>query len=651
MPTASTATQPSAALIDQLTKSLAEHAPFSMMAPNHLKYVVTHAQARYFKPDEMLIGPDSGAASAVFIIRRGSVTGVHGLADVVGNAFEYEAGDVFPISAALSARAVSAHYRATSDTFVWELPIACVNTLAQSCPVFADFVNGRVLHFLQVSREALRQSYSARSMVEQSLERPLREVMRAQPLVCAPETPLAQALAQMHERRVGSMLVVGEAQTLIGILTRYDILGKITLPQVALTQTISTVMTQPVHALTDDDTAQDAALLMSRHGIRHVPVTRHGALVGIVSERDLFALQRLSIKQLSSDIRAARDVDALSICARDIRDLAKDLLAQGVQARQLTALVSHLNDVLTQQLVGLVASAHGLSVHDFCWIALGSEGRGEQTIATDQDNALILPTQATDEDLAKAMAMAKDVNASLDACGFPLCEGGIMAGEAMCCMRLDQWKARFEEWIHFGSPEHLLNASIFFDFRSLCGRSNLADELRSHVTPLAKGNRKFLNQLALNGLSTEIPLNWLGAIDTKQHHGLATLDLKLQATALVVTAARVFALALGIEDTSTAQRLLAYGRLAHVPQREYEAWVTGFEFIQTLRLRVQLELGSAHALQASPMDVAHPKLAVDSDQPNRISVDALNDVDRRMLKESLKVSRSIQQRLAMDHAR
>ncbi len=621
------------------------------MTQANLRFVVTHANARYFRPDETLIEPASGIASAVFIIRRGSVTGVHGLADVVGNAFEYEAGDVFPVSAVLSARAVSAHYRATSDTFVWMLPTVHVNTLAQTCPVFADFINGRVLHFLQMSRDALRQSYSARSMLEQSLERPLARVMHTQPLICAPSTSLTQALSQMHERRVGSMLVVGQQSELLGILTRYDILSKITLAQVPLSTAIEQVMTSPVHALTDEHTAQDAALLMSRHGVRHVPVTRSSAVVGIVSERDLFALQRLSIKQISTAIRASADVPSLAHCASDIRDLAKDLLAQGVHSRQLTGLISHLNDVLTQQLVTLTAKAHGVSANEFCWIALGSEGRGEQTISTDQDNALILSNEASAGDVSRLMMMAKDVNMALDACGFPLCEGGIMASEPQCCMRLDQWKTRFEEWVQFGTPEHLLNASIFFDFRSLCGKSALADELRAHVTPLAKGSRKFLNLLAVNGLSIDVPLNWLGAVDTTKHNGVATIDLKLQGTALVVTAARVFALAFGIEATATAQRLQAFGRMANVPQHEYEAWVTGFEFLQTLRLRVQLELGSEPTTPQNPLTRAHPKLAVDSDQPNRVSVEALNDVDRRMLKESMKVARSIQQRLSMDYAR
>lgn len=142
-------------------------------------------------------------------------------------------------------------------------------------------------------------------------------------------------------------------------------------------------MVQPVHTLTVAHTAQDAALLMARHGIRHVPVTREDAVVGMVSERDLFALQRLSLKQVSMAIRAAPDAQALERAAREVRRLAAALLGQGVQARQLTALISHLNDLLTRRLLEIKAHAHGIRLDRLCWLALGSEGRSEQTVATD----------------------------------------------------------------------------------------------------------------------------------------------------------------------------------------------------------------------------------------------------------------------------
>ncbi len=389
-------------------------------------------------------------------------------------------------------------------------------------------------------------------------------------------------------------------------------------------------MVQPVQTLSHEHTALDAALLMSKLGIRHVPVTRGGAAVGMVSERDLFAMQRLSLKQVSTSIRSAADVDTLKLVAQDIRKFAHTLLGQGVHARQLTALISHLNDVLAARLLELKAVEHGIDLGRLCWLALGSEGRSEQTIATDQDNALILPDGGTQAQREAVLRFAHDVNVSLDACGYPLCRGGIMAGEPACCLSLGQWRERFMHWIEHGAPEDLLNASIYFDFRVLAGDEGLAMRLRAEVSEAAQRAPRFIKQLALNALAHSAPLNWTGNIAVDDD-GL--IDLKLQGAAIFVDVARIYSLSHGVTATNTRERLEAIGPRLGLAASEYQAWVSGFEFLQTLRLRVQLE--GAASLQ----------------QPNHLKVDRLNDIDRRILRESFRVARSLQQRLQLDFDR
>lgn len=488
---------------------------------------------------------------------------------------------------------------------------------------------------LLLSRAALPVAYASQVLAEQSLETPLTQWCHKAPVSCSPQTPLRDALTQMHRQRIGAMLVIDPSGVPQGILTRHDILGRVTLAQIPLSTPMAQVMMQPVHTLSDGHTAQDAALLMSTHGIRHVPVTRGGRAVGIVCERDLFALQRLSLKQVSASMRNAPDVDTLKVVAHDIRRFVRGLLGQGVQARQLTALISHLNDVLTSRLVEIKAAEHGLDLQDFCWIALGSEGRGEQTIATDQDNALIVAASVdgTAPDKARLLAFAREVNEALDACGYPLCKGRIMAGNPACCLSLHEWQQRFVQWIDQGSPADLLNASIYFDFRALAGHAPLSARLRDFVTQRAAGNPRFLRQLGVNGLSHALPLNWLGQIDTTTVEGQETLDLKRQGTAIFVDVARLYALARGVTATGTRARFEAIGPLLGVPAHEHLAWVCGFEFLQMLRLRAQLDGTTV------------------GDNANRIAVSELNDIDRRILKETLRVARALQQRVKLDYER
>ena len=146
----------------------------------------------------------------------------------------------------------------------------------------------------------------------------------------------------------------------------------------------------------------------------------------------------------------------------------------------ITRLISRLNDQLTRRLLTLLAVEHGIDLRTVCWIALGSEGREEQTIATDQDNGLIIgPGCPGSREVLLAFGDA--VNRELDACGFPLCEGGIMAGRAACCLDLPGWLARFDDWIARGDPPSVLNAAIFFDFRAIAGDVALAEALARQV--------------------------------------------------------------------------------------------------------------------------------------------------------------------------
>jgi CBS domain-containing protein len=475
---------------------------------------------------------------------------------------------------------------------------------------------------------------TSRTLAEQALETLLGDLPEKTPIGVLPNTPLALALATMQERGIGSMLVLDERGAAVGILTRHDIIDRVTLPQLALATPISRVMSAPVHTLDVHQTVHDAALLMSRHGIRHVPVTDDsGRVVNLMSERDVFVLQQLSLRQISAAIRVARDVAALAQAAHDIRRFASDLLAHGVGARQLTQLISHLNDLLTERLVGMIAAESDVDMGRACWLALGSEGRSEQTIASDQDNGLVFESDDGGRDRGRWLAFGRRVNAALDACGYPLCRGKVMAGEADCCMTPAEWCERFGHWMAHGAPADLLKACIFFDFRPLVGRTELVRPMRALVLREAARLPRFVKQMAENALRNPAPLSWRGSVETRQVDGRAMLDLKFHGVMIYVDAARLYALAHGVPHTGTRQRLVAVAQALNVPAGESDAWLSGFDYLQLLRLRAQIAN------------------LPDTRNPNLLDVDGLNDMDRRVLKEALRVARRLQQRIELDYLR
>ena len=622
------------------SRGLESAPPFGQMAPAHVALFVAASEPVHFAPGELVFSPASGPVQALLCIRQGSVTGLKGMAEMAGR-FEYGVGDVFPVGAALAHRPVTATYTANEDTVCLRLPAARMQELAALSAPFADFLNRRVVQYLDLARKAVQTSWATRALDEQTLEARLSSLPARQPLVCTPTTPLLEALTHMHERGVGSVIVLDAAGAPLGILTRHDILARVTLPQRPLSTPIAEVMTSPLHGLTVDHTLQDAALAMARHGIRHVPVTDQGHLVNIVSERDLFALQRQSLNQLSAQIRIASDLPTLQHLAGQIRLFARNLLGQGVQARQLTELISHLNDLLTQRLLHLVVQRRGMDLGQACWLAFGSEGRGEQTVATDQDNGLIFVSDDPARDRPAWLAMALEVNQGLDACGYPLCQGRVMASNPECCLTAAEWMHRFAQWIDKGAPEDLLKASIYFDLRPLAGNTQLAEPLRAMLATGPARVPRFLKQVADNALRHRPPLNWRGALDTQDIGGRPMLDLKMQGTALFVDAARLYALAHGLNHLGTRARLEAAAPLMHVSPQEGQAWVTSFEFLQMLRLQVQIgaQAGAQTGSQAP------------GGNANLVDTGALNDIDQRMLKETLRIARRLQQRMQLDYQR
>jgi CBS domain-containing protein len=363
-------------------------------------------------------------------------------------------------------------------------------------------------------------------------------------------------------------------------------------------------------------------------------VTRDGRLRGVVSERDLFGLQRSSLRRIVERMKSAATVAELAGAAVEVRALARSLLAQGVGAEQLTQMTCALNDGIVQRVIELVAPGHALP-GAWCWLALGSEGRLEQTLATDQDNALIF-ADGGDPGAARArfLPFAQAVNAALDACGFPLCKGDIMARNPRWCLGLEEWKSQFVGWIRNAQPEALLNAAIFFDFRALAGETKLAGDLRATVLQAASGNAAFRRAMAENALRAKPPLGRLRDFTPDEAGAFpGTLDLKGAGARLFVDAARLLALAHGLPATSTAVRLREATAAGALPAAEADAALDAFHFIQMLRLRRQY---LAQDLAAGA--------------ENRIDAEQLNAIDRRILKESLRQAGVLQERIRLDYA-
>ena len=340
------------------------------------------------------------------------------------------------------------------------------------------------------------------------------------------------------------------------------------------------------------------------------------------------------LQRVRQVVAAARDETGLLQATKQIQELVHRLVDRTHAARPMTLFISMLNDLLTRRVIEVASGAADTGGVPWCWISLGSEGREEQTLSSDQDNGIIFGDGQDPAQLrAKMLPLAQRINAMLDACGFPLCRGGVMASNPEWCLSLHEWKERFRNWIFEGDPLALLNASIFFDLRPLYGAAGLADELTGWLAREAAANRRFQFQMAANALKRTVPLGMFHRFVLDKHGKYpGTIDLKIGVASLFVDAARIYGLASGIHASNTAQRFRLAVDARRLHPNDAEGWTRAFYFVQMLRLKIQ----QRSYLQGEEMH-------------NHLAPREIDRSDRWFLRDALLQARSLHRRLELDY--
>jgi CBS domain-containing protein len=302
--------------------------------------------------------------------------------------------------------------------------------------------------------------------------------------------------------------------------------------------------------------------------------------------------------------------------AATVAEMTSALVAGGLDANVIAGFVARLNDALLHRIVRMAEDDLGPPPCPWAWLALGSEGRMEQTLLTDQDNALVWE-QEGEALRGWFLRFADRVNADLEAAGFPRCPGGYMA--RAWNGTLDEWKRRFEEWIDAPSPDALLHGAIFFDYRRVAGGLDVATLEAS----LADAPRKpvFVRFLARNALDFKPPPLLLLTL-----RGHSTVDLKAHGIAPVVLLARAYGLEQGGAARNTLERLEVAARAGRLPEQTYAEVAEAYRFLVGLRLRLQLDRLSRGAPPSAAVALAE-----------------LTAVERARVKDALRAVKAFQE--------
>lgn len=281
-------------LLAPTVEFLRRHAPFDRMASPHLEFLAKYLRLGFYPKDEVVTETARGMARTLYIIKQGRVRGEleSGRTPTEGEVWELEAGEAFPIGAMLARRPVMLKHRAVEDTFCFELDREGFDKLLSLSTVFYDFCTRRLANLLTEALRGMQVDLATQSN-DACFNAPLGHLVRRAPVTCTAETSIGEAVGRMHAERVGSIVIVDAAGAPAGIFTLHDLLGRVATQNLALEKPIATVMTRSPMAVSPHAPTYEAMILMTRHHIGHLCLVEDGRLRGVLSERDVFSLQRV----------------------------------------------------------------------------------------------------------------------------------------------------------------------------------------------------------------------------------------------------------------------------------------------------------------------------------------------------------------------
>lgn len=449
------------------------------------------------------------------------------------------------------------------------------------------------------------------------LSLPIHKIMSRQLVKAQADTSIRMAALQMTGARVSSLLIV-EGDTLMGIITDRDLRSRVLAKGLSTDLPITTIMTRKPTFLDESSLCIHAQLLMSERNIHHLPIVDDEQKpVGIITATDILRNQQTSPLLMVSEINRQKSVAALAKVCQRLPRLIINLVAGDINPADMGEVLASITDNLTRRLIELAISELGAPPMKFNFLVFGSQARKEQSLGSDQDNGLMLERQGNEREMAYFKQLSELVCHGLNESGIPSCPGNIMASNPACRLTQEKWLKKIAYWVESSSPQALLNASIFFDMRSVYGKPESLLELTNLLQEKAVKNSIFLATLTCNAISSRPPLGFFRNF-VLEHSGehKNKLDLKHQGLALINDLARLYSFATSKYQVSTLKRLdwiAKEGLLSH----DYvgnlkDAW----EYLSGLRLEAQQDswqkTGVATAFldpsSLSPLERKHLKI-------------------------------------------
>lgn len=610
--------------MDDIARFLYEHPPFSLLSFDEIRQIAGMIAIEYFPAEQMVLMQDGTPSDYLYVVRRGSADllrtdeqGVQVLMDTL------DEGEAFGYVSLIRGSSPVVSVRTNEETLAYLVPKTVFHQLRQRHPAFAQFfaesVGARLDNALQI-RHA--------SADPELFQTRLGDLNNRSLVSVEPEAQVREAARIMREYSVSSLIVTTNPP---GIVTDRDLRNRVLADGLPDTTPVCKIMSSPAITMSSDSLVFEGLMLMIERGIHHIALTEGEQIVGVMTNTDILRRQTRNLLFLSRQLKRAQSLEELQTYTDQIAAMVGALLVAGARFSDIGRMVAVSHDGLLIRLIRDAEEELGPPPCPYAWLVCGSEGRYEQTMRTDQDNALVYADDSNTAEVDGYFAeLAERVVSQLVACGFPRCPGDIMATNPQWRQPMRVWQQYFQRWIHVPNEEALLRVAIFFDYRQVYGSLMVQDALRP-IIEQAREQRVFLAQLARATLrhSPEIHL-FQRLFRQRRGQDPQLLDLKMRGTGPIVNLARLFALESGCTHTNTIARLRQAGGNSSLSRADAEELIAAFELLSLLRLRHQY---SQHQHE-QPMT-------------NHISMVQLSSLERRELKEALQVVQRLQENIEL----
>lgn len=551
-------------IAERIADFLKQFPPFDRFSKEDLRSIAKEVTITYLVKDQLVYSAGDAPHDRFYVIHKGAIALKREVNSKSETLDRFDEGDIFGLRPLFAKENYATDAVTEEESILYSIPLEIVKPLVTN--------NRSILNFLIESFASNTENPFSKELNDSGFDVVAtdRELYELQPvrytkkvITAKSPTKIKDIALLMRTHRIGSILIEDDGIP-IGIVTNADLRNKVITGEKDIEDQVSQIMSAPVLCYPKGVSISQAQLAMMKHRVSHLCVTADGTpnskIIGIISQNDIIVMRGSNPTVLMKAIQRSNSTKELKHIRKKIMVLLSGFMEQNIPMTQTSKIIFELNDATIKRVIErCILRIESPPPVNFAWMSLGSQGRKEQLLHTDQDNAIVFE-DVEPEELEKIRAyfllLAKKVNKRLNTVGFEFCPADIMAKNPKWCLSLEEWKDQFNHWTSNTGNDEILMSSIFFDFDITYGDAKLTSQLSDHIFDITKNNPIFLSKMGASALRSASPLGFFRQFLVEQDGEYKDFfDIKKRAISPIVDAGRLFTLSNQIKSiNNTAER-------------------------------------------------------------------------------------------------